>query len=102
MSKGKLTTVYKKDPEVICKTIDKEVVILPIGADIPVEDLGAFYILKSRSARLLWELIDGKRTVQELKNALLERFDVSAARAESDLRRFLKDLEAIKAIRIRD
>lgn len=40
----------------------------------------------------VFPLLDGARTLEELAAAIVERFNVGCARAESDLRAFLSDL----------
>ena len=44
-------------------------------------------------ASFLWPLLDGRRTVAELGDAVAERFSVTAERARGDVLRFLVDLQ---------
>lgn len=93
-----LKKVYRKHPEAICRLIDEEPVIIPLGSDVAMADLGAFYILKNKTAAYIWELIDGKKTVGRIIEAVLKRFQVQARKAETDVVRFIKELDNAKMI----
>ena len=98
MAGNLLRKVYKKDRETIYRLVDGEPVIIPLRSDIEINDLGAFYILKNETAAYIWELIDGKKTVRQIVEAVLERFQVEAKKAEIDVENFIKELDDIKAI----
>ena len=93
-----LKKIYKKDPETICRMIDNELVVVPLGEDVDVKDLGFFYILKNKTATYIWELIDGEKSVEQIKEAIIKRFQVKPKKAESDILSFLNELKDIKAI----
>ena len=93
-----LKKVYKKDPETISRIIDNELVLVPLGKDVDVKDLVFFYILKNKTARYIWQLINGKRGVEQIKEAVLKKFKVKSKKAESDILNFLNELKDIKAI----
>ena len=63
-----------------------EVAILNLGN-------GVYYGLNPVGARV-WNLIQEPRTFADLRNALLEEYDVEATRLESDLRGLLAQLDA--------
>ena len=94
----RLKKIYKKDPETISRIIDNELVLVPLGKDVDVKDLGFFYILKNKTARYIWQLINGKRGVEQIKEAVLKKFKVKSKKAESDILNFLNELKDIKAI----
>lgn len=93
-----LKEIYKKDPEAISKIIDGEIVLLPLGEEVGIQDLGVFHILKNKTAIYIWQLIDGKRTVGQIKQMVLKRFQVEPQKAESDILDFFNHLKNIKAI----
>ncbi len=51
-------------------------------------------------ASRIWELLDGEKQVEEIKNAIVEEFEVSPNEAEADLLKFLQQLEEAGAVRI--
>jgi hypothetical protein len=67
-----------------CCSLAEEAVILDLKA-------GVYYGLNSMGARI-WNLIQQPRTVQELRDTILEEYDVDPARCERDLLALLKDL----------
>ncbi len=60
-------------------------------------DLESIYTLNETAARI-WELIDGKIKVGEIKEKIIEEFEVTPEEAEKDLIEHLAQLEEIKAI----
>ncbi len=52
---------------------------------------GVYYSLDAVGARV-WELIEEPRTVRDVRDTLLDEYDVDAARCERDLIALLKEL----------
>lgn len=90
-----LNKVYKKNESVVSRKIGDEFILVPIRQN--VGDLESIYTLDEVGARI-WELIDGKIKVREIKNKIVEEFEVSPQEAEKDLIEYLSELEKIKAI----
>jgi hypothetical protein len=90
-----LEKIYKKSDAVVSRKIGDEFVLVPIRQD--VGDLESIYTL-NETAALIWELINGKLKVSEIKESLLEAFEVEPEQAEKDLMEHLQQLEGIKAI----
>lgn len=88
--------VYKKNPNMVERKIEDEIVLVPIKKD--AADLDAIYNLNNVTSIRIWELIDGKKSVREIENKILEEFDVSEKDLENDLQEFIQDLEEIGAI----
>ncbi len=98
MEEVTLKKIYKKDPGTIVKPIDDELVILPLGEEIEISDLGYFYVLKNKTAIYIWNLIDGKMSIGDIKETITNRFDIDSKKAESDIVNFLNELRKMKAI----
>jgi len=90
-----LNKVYKKSDSVVSRKIADEFILVPIRQD--VGDLGSIYTLNEVAARI-WELIDGKKKVREIKDKIVEDYKVTPEEAEKDLLEHLQQLEGIKAI----
>ena len=90
-----LDKVYRKNDSIVSRKIADEFILVPIRQD--VGDLGSIYTLNEVAARI-WELIDGKRKVGEIKERIVEEFEVTPEEAEKDLIGHLRQLEEIKAI----
>lgn len=98
MESGDLKKIYRKNPETISKMIDGELIILALGNEVKVSDLGSFYVLKNKTSLYIWELIEGKMSVADIRDAVCEKFDVEPERAETDILKCLRELNKIKAI----
>ncbi|MEI8173693.1 MAG: PqqD family protein [Deltaproteobacteria bacterium] len=87
--------IYKKSDSVVSRKIADEFILVPIRQN--VGDLESIYTLNDTAARI-WELIDGKTKVAEIKKKLIEEFEVTSEEAEKDIIEHLRQLEEIKAI----
>lgn len=89
--------IYKKNPNFVARKIADEIILVPIKKE--AADFEAIYNLNNDVSVRIWELIDGKRTISDIENKLLEEFLVSRDKLEKDLKDFIKDLKKIGAIR---
>ena len=87
---------YQRDPNIVSRKIANEVILVPIRHN--VGDLESIYTLNEVAARI-WELIDGRRNTDQIRNIIIEEFQVSAEEAEQDLNEFIKKLEKIEGIK---
>ncbi len=93
-----LDKVYSKSDSIVFRKIADEFILVPIRQN--VGDLESIYTLNETGARI-WELIDGKMKVGEIKNKIVEEFEVTPEETEKDLIEHLQQLEEIEAI-VRD
>ena len=90
-----LDKVYTKSDSIVFRKIADEFILVPIRQN--VGDLESIYTLNETGARI-WELIDGKNKVKEIKEKLIKEFEVTPEEAEKDIIEHLMQLEEIKAI----
>ncbi len=91
-----LEKVYnKKSDSIVSRKIGDEFILVPIKQD--VGDLESIYTLNETAARI-WELIDGKIKVRDIKERIVQEFEVTPNEAERDLIEHLQQLEGIRAI----
>ncbi|MCZ2844961.1 MAG: PqqD family protein [Candidatus Bathyarchaeota archaeon] len=90
-----LDKVYKKSDSIVSRKIADEFILVPIKQN--VGDLESISTLNELAARI-WELIDGKKKVREIKDKIVEEFEVTPQQAEKDLIEYLKQLKKISAI----
>jgi hypothetical protein len=90
-----LEKIYKKSDAVVSRKIGDEFILVPIRQD--VGDLESIYTLNETAARI-WELTDGKTQVSQIKEKIVEEFEVDPEEAEKDLMEHLQQLEGIQAI----
>jgi hypothetical protein len=91
-----LEKVYnKKSDSIVSRKIGDEFILVPIKQD--VGDLESIYTLNETAARI-WELIDGKIKVRDIKETIVQEFEITPTEAERDLIEHLQQLEGIRAI----
>ena len=75
----------------------------PLGDDTVILDLKAgLYFSLDNVGSLIWQLVQQPKTVEELRTAILETFEVEPAVCERDLRALLQDLVGRNLVEIRD
>ena len=90
-----LDRVYQKNQNFVFRQIDDETILVPIKDS--VGDLGAIYNL-NQVAAFVWQHLDGKKTLEDIKHMVTDEFEVSDPDAEQDLTEFVGQLEKIDAI----
>lgn len=89
-------TVYARNDEIVSRRIVDELILVPIRKN--VADMETLFTLNDVGARV-YELIDGKRKVSDIIDAIVAEFDVTSDEASSDVREFLEQLIEIDSIR---
>jgi hypothetical protein len=87
--------VYQKSLDLVARRILNELILVPIRRK--VAEVECLYVLNEVGA-CIWELIDGKRPVREICDAIVKEFAVNEAEAEADLLKLLAQLGEIGAI----
>ena len=90
-----LEIVFKKSDAIVFRKIGDECILVPIRQG--VGDLESIYTLNETAARI-WELLDGTAKGTQIRDKMIDEFDVTLEEAEEDLVRHLKELASIKAI----
>ncbi len=93
-----LDKVYTKSDSIVSRKIADEFILVPIRQN--VGDLESISTLNEVATRI-WELIDGKKKVRELKDAILDEYDVTPKKLETDIIKYIKELEDIGAIQVK-
>lgn len=88
--------VLIKNSDMVTRVIEDETILMPIYKTS--DEINCIYTLNKVASRV-WELLDGKRTLVELKNKLLKEFDTTPKEVDSELGKLLKDLKEIKAVK---
>ena len=90
-----LEKIYSKSDSIVFRKIADEFILVPIRQN--VGDLESIYTLNETGARI-WELIDGKKKVNDIKDMIVDEFEVTPEEVEKDIIEHLMQLEEIKAI----
>lgn len=92
---GNFDQCFAKDPRIVSRQIDTEVILVPIRGD--VGDLESIYTLNEVGARI-WDLLDGTRTLGAIVDLITAEFDVSRPEATGDLIEFIEKLKKIDGV----
>ncbi|MCL4474761.1 MAG: PqqD family protein [Nitrospirae bacterium] len=90
--------VIEKDQSMVFRKIEDDTILVPIRSN--VGDLDNIYVLNEVGARI-WELIDGKRSLDEIAATVCSEYEITPKEAEKDITEFLKGLESVGAVRMR-
>ncbi len=96
MAMIQLDNTYAKDPLIVSRLIDDEVILVPIRQN--VGDLESIYTLNETAARF-WELLDGQRTLADICDLVVTEYEVDQEEAQSELVEFIKQLEEFDAVK---
>ena len=91
-----LTKRFTQDPTYVYRRIADESLLVPIRQQ--VADLQYIYVLNPVANRI-WELLDGKRSMAEVRDQVLEEYEVSPQELEQDLQEYIEELQEIAAVR---
>lgn len=97
MSDALRTGSLSQDPDVVARRVADECILVPVRRR--AEDVDSIYTL-SEVAAFVWELIDGRRTFDDLRDAVVAEFEVEPEVAEADLAEFLEQLRQAGAVRV--
>ena len=76
--------IFRKSGKVTWRMVDDDGVLLNLAT-------GCYYTL-NEVGRFFWESLDGRKTLSEIHEDLLERYEVDAGEARRDLLELLEDL----------
>ena len=88
-------TILRRNPDMVTRVIDDEGILMPVFKSS--KDMRCIYTL-NKVANRVWELINGKRTVDAIKKTILKEFDATPAEIDRRLEKLIKDLREAKAI----
>lgn len=83
---------FRLSAQVITRSIGGETIIVPIRGG--AGDLESIYGL-NEPAGLIWSLLDGKRPLKDVVQAVLDEYEVDPGGAERDVVSFLGSLEEL-------
>lgn len=87
--------VFKKNPDIVTRKIDNETILVPVFK--ASKDMNCIYTLNTAASKV-WELIDGKKSLGDIREMVLEKFDTTGEEADKEIARLLRDLKGIKAL----
>jgi len=89
-------TPLRKNPNMVTRVIEDETILLPIYKTS--DEINCIYTLNKPASRV-WELINGKRTLAQIKKEVLNEFDATEAEVDKEMEGLFKDLKEIEAVK---
>lgn len=85
----------KQNPAFLLREVADTLVIVPVG-----KAAAAFsgMITANATSAYLWKLLETEQTVQTLTEALVNRYEVEEAQAQTDVENFVKKLKLVGAV----
>lgn len=81
--------VFKLKGEIVSRKIAGEAFLVPIRGRLA--DMQCIFSLNP-VAEYIWKQLDGKNSLEEIRNLVIDVFDVEEEEAASDIREFIEDL----------
>ena len=91
-----LKSIPARSISIVTRKTGNEYVLVPITNNIA--DMNSVYTLNETGA-FIWELIDGKRSVEEIIIKLTNEYDIDKQNAESDVFTFIENMSKYLIIR---
>jgi len=89
--------VFFRSQSVVSRIVAGETLIVPIRGR--GGDLASIYSFNGTGS-LIWQVLESPRTVVELVEAVAQEFDVERARAEKDVKRFVREMTAVCLVEV--
>ncbi len=94
--KARLDAVYAPSEDIVARSIEGEIIIVPLVAGIgDLED--ELYTL-NETGKAVWDRLDGKKKLKEVLAELSAEFDAPAGEIEKDLMGLVEELVRRKIV----
>jgi hypothetical protein len=80
-----------RQDNVIARKVAGEAILVPIRGNMA--DMQKLFILEG-IGEFVWERLDGRATLGEIRDAVVKEFQVTAEQAEKDIEAFVSELRA--------
>ena len=83
------SSVYRKQEEIVTREIAGETLLVPIRSNLA--DMQRIFGLNA-VGEYIWQRLDGRCSLAEIENEILDNFDVTGEQAKTDIREFIGQL----------
>jgi hypothetical protein len=81
--------VFEKTDNIVSRRIAGELFLVPVSGDIA--NMQRIFTLTA-VAEFIWEKLDGRMNLNEIRRDVLDRFEVQEEQAEADIKEFMTEL----------
>lgn len=87
--------VLRKNKNMVHRVIGGETILLPVYKSS--DEINCIYTLNTAAA-WVWDRIDGKKTLAQIKKQILEDFEADSEEAEKKIEKLVGELKEIRAV----
>jgi len=84
-----LDSIFSHSANIVTRKTGNEYVLVPIANNIA--DMNSVYTLNETGA-FIWEHLDGRRSLREIVDSLIEEYDVDFDSASKDMSEFIDNM----------
>lgn len=81
--------IFKKRDEIVSREIAGETILVPIKGKLA--DMQRIFAL-DHVAEYIWQQLDGKTKVEDIRTSVMELYDIDREQAEADVSEFIDEL----------
>ena len=85
-----LKSIPSRSPKVVTRKTGNEYVLVPVTNKIA--DMNSVYTLNDTGA-FIWELIDGKKNVEEIIDLVTQEYEIEISSASKDVFDFIRNIQ---------
>ncbi len=82
---------YQRSDQILFKVLEGETILVPVNAQNSSANQDALFTL-ANSGALIWSLLDGTNTVQQLIEQVAEQYNMPEGQVREDVFTFLENL----------
>ena len=90
MNANNLDAIYAPSQDVVCRELERELIIVPLVSGIG--DMEEELFTLNESGRAIWGRLDGKRSLKDVMEELSAEFEFPTAQLQRDLIEFMEEL----------
>ncbi|MFI5294155.1 MAG: PqqD family protein [Thermodesulfovibrionales bacterium] len=83
--------VFERPKNIVSRSIAGELFLVPVAGKLA--DMQRMFALTA-VAEFIWERLDGRRSLDDIRNDVLEYFDAEEEQVEADIKAFVTELMA--------
>jgi hypothetical protein len=84
-----LSSIFRKEENIVTRQIAGETLLVPIYGDLA--NMERIFALDPVAA-FIWEKLDGEKSLKDIRDGVLDAFDVEEERAKTDIFEYIKEL----------
>jgi hypothetical protein len=88
--------IFIRNQDIVSRKIAGELFLVPVKGKLA--DMEKIFTLTT-VAEYIWDRLDGQRSLDDIRNDVVARFDVGEEQADSDIREFIAELVEAGLIR---